>query len=217
MRRALFILVWLACASSFRSLGAVQSRAYGYDLQGREITRLAVDEQDNAQGPVVLFFLATDCPVSNRYVPEIQRLATQFAAKGVTFWLVYPNATETAEGVLRHNAAYGFTGTAYEHHVLLRPQPRLMALALATITPESAILVAQDANAKGDGLKPVYLGRIDDRYIDIGRERPQATRHDLEQAIEAVLNHRPVTPPGGAPVGCGIVTEAALQSGAGKP
>jgi len=37
-----------------------------------------------------------------------------------------------------------------------------------------------------------YRGRIDDRYADLGKERPKATEHDLEDAIKAVLTGKPV-------------------------
>ncbi len=90
----------------------------------------------------------------------------------------------------------------------MRPSSWFIAKAQATITPEAAVLIPA-----GSALHTVYAGRIDDRYVDIGKERPRATRHDLEDAVKAVLAHGPVTPPGGPPVGCGIVSQAAL----GKP
>ncbi len=172
---------------------------YGYDLQGKPVARLAAS---GAQA-VVLFFIATDCPISNRYAPEIDRLKKKFAGKPVVFWLVYPNATETMEGVLHHQAAFSLVGAT-----LVRPSPGFVAQTQATVTPEAAVLVPE-----GSGWRTVYAGRIDNRYVDIGRERPRATRHDLEDAVEAVLAHQPVVPAGGPPVGCGIVSEAAL----GKP
>jgi hypothetical protein len=179
---------------------------FGYDLQGKPVTRLG---PPGAQA-VVMLFLATDCPISNRYVPEIQRLQQEFAGRQVAFWIVYPNATETDSGVLHHQAAYGIGGAT-----LVRPGAGIMALAHPAVTPESVVLVP-DRAAK-EGFRAVYAGRIDDRYVSIGRERPQATRHDLEAAITAVLDHRAVAPPDGPPVGCGIVSEAALHSGAGQP
>ncbi len=204
MRRCIIIAVWLVCGGTFVSLaGARQIIPFGYDLQGKPIGELAAPKTQ----AVVLFFLATDCPISNRYVPEIQRLEKEFSGRGVVFWLVYPNATETVEGVVRHETGFGLSGAT-----LVRPTERLMALATATVTPEAVVTVAPPEA----GLKRVYVGRIDDRYLDIGKERPQATRHDLEVAIDAVLGGRSVPAPGGPPVGCGIVSEAVLQSGAGK-
>ena len=97
-----------------------------------------------------------------------------------------------------HEAAYGA-----EEHVILDPHHQFVALTHAKVTPESAVLVLEHGGA--ETLRTVYHGRIDDRYLEIGRERPAATQHDLERAIVDVLQHRFVRPPDGSAVGCGIV------------
>jgi hypothetical protein len=55
-------------------------------------------------------------------------------------------------------------------------------------------------------LREVYRGRIDDRYLSIGQERPQPQQHDLEAAISATLADKPVPQSGGPPIGCSIVS-----------
>ena len=72
----------------------------------------------------------------------------------------------------------------------------LVRRAGATITPEAAVF--------GAAPEPLYLGRIDDRYVDFGKARPEATRHDLEQALDAVLDGRPVPEPRTEAIGCFI-------------
>jgi hypothetical protein len=49
----------------------------------------------------------------------------------------------------------------------------------------------------------VYRGRIDDQYA-IGIHRPSPTRHDLVDALDAVLAGRPVAAPRTNAVGCKI-------------
>src|ERR1700733_7685494 len=56
------------------------------DLDGRPVTQLA----PAGSRAVVLFFAASDCPVSNRYIPEIQRLTRQFEPSGAGFGLFIP-------------------------------------------------------------------------------------------------------------------------------
>ncbi len=168
--------------------------AYGYDLNGQPITRLSTPGTE----AIVLFFIASDCPISNRYLPEMQRIESKFAAQHVVFWFVYPNVGETSEAIRRHEAAYGAEG-----HILLDPHHKLVAITHAKVTPESAVLVPEHGGT--ETLRTVYHGRIDDRYLEIGRERPAATQHDLERAIVDVLQHRFVQPPDGSAVGCGIV------------
>jgi hypothetical protein len=168
--------------------------AYGYNTNGQPVTRLATPGTE----AIVLFFIASDCPIANRYIPEIRGLEEKFAAQHVVFWYVYPNVGETPDGVRQHEAAYGA-----EKHVLLDPDHRLVGLAHAKLTPESAILVPERQGT--ETLRTVYHGRIDDRYIQFGQERPKATQHDLERAIGDVLQHRVVEQPNGPAVGCGII------------
>jgi len=162
------------------------------DLDGNAIDQLA----PASTRAVVLFFAASDCPISNRYIPEMQRMAGEFAPRGVRVWFVYPNPGDDAKVVRAHDSEYSIsTPTALD-----RAQT-LVQMAHVTITPEAAIFVPE-----GAGLREVYRGRIDDRYIAFGRERPRAQHHDLEDALRAVLAGQPALPPGGPPIGCSIVT-----------
>jgi len=162
------------------------------DLNGHPVDKLA----PAGARAVVLFFVASDCPISNRYIPEVQRLAKEVEPLGVRFWFVYPNPGDNASVVRAHDAEF-----AINPYTALDTKQTLVQMAHVTITPEAAVFVPESA-----GLHEVYRGRIDDRYLALGRERPQAVHHDLEEAIRAVLANKPVPQPGGPPIGCSIVT-----------
>jgi hypothetical protein len=166
--------------------------ALAVDLNGRPVTELA---PPGAQA-VVLFFAASDCPVSNRYIPEIERLTKQFEPLGVKVWFVYPNPGDNPNVVRAHDREYSITAST-----ALDNTQSLTRMAQVTTTPEAAVFVPRNG-----ALREVYRGRIDDRYLSLGTERPQATHHDLEEAIRAVLAGKLVPQPGGPPVGCSIVT-----------
>ena len=196
MRRSFFEILALVCISTAPLLCHAQrgSFVYGYNTNGQPVTRLAAPGTE----AIVLFFIASDCPISNRYIPEMQDLEAKFAAQHVVFWFVYPNVGETPESVRQHEVAYGA-----ERHVLLDPDHQTVSLAHAKLTPESAVLVPERQGT--ETLRAVYHGRIDDRYIQFGQERPKTTQHDLERAIGDVLQHRIVEQPNGPAVGCGII------------
>jgi len=40
--------------------------------------------------------------------------------------------------------------------------------------------------------RELYRGRLDNRYSDYGKERPAPTRRDLDDALAAILNGKPV-------------------------
>jgi AhpC/TSA family len=196
-RLSLLIGKWILCTVLILTLTTYARGAtdpYGYNLNGTPIDQLAVP----GTKAVILFFTATDCPISNRYIPEVQRLQKEFEQQGVTLWYVYPNAGETPFAVRQHEVAYGA-----EEHVLLDPHHRLVSFARARFTPEAAILVPNGADPQN--LRVVYRGRIDNRYIHLGVQRPKATQHDLEEAIADVLQNHTVHQPDGPPVGCSII------------
>ena len=139
----------------------------------------------------VLIFVSIDCPVSNRYAPEIKRIYDDFAPSGVRFRLVYPNPLDSDEAISRHVREYGYPmiGERDRGH-------KLAKTAGATITPEAAVF---DKNGR-----LVYLGRIDDRFVELGRERPAATQLDLRNALTAVLAGKAVSRLHTQAVGCFI-------------
>jgi hypothetical protein len=142
----------------------------------------------------VFYFASTDCPISNRYVPEIERLDREYAALGVRVWWVYPDSTDDEAAIAQHRKDFSIRGAVYPD----APESAV-ELAHVTVTPEAAVFVVE-----GGELREVYHGRIDDRYIAIGQERPRATRHELEMAITAALAGKAAPAPGGPAVGCAI-------------
>ena len=141
---------------------------------------------------IVFLFTSTDCPISNRYAPEVRRIADAFGSKGVAFRLVYPSPSEDARAIREHMTAYSYAGIA---DAVRDPKLALVKFAGATVTPEAVVVVAG---------KVVYRGRIDDRYVDLGRERPAPTRRDLFDALTAILDGKPVPLAKTQAVGCFI-------------
>ncbi len=188
----LSVLYFLLMAGMLLSVSALVfplSRA-AQEKTARHLDGTAADPFQEASGkPVVLVFVRTDCPVSNRYAPLIQQISAQYAGKA-GFWLVYLGKTASAEKIRQHETEFG-----YKLPALRDPQHALVARAQVQMTPEAAVFNAHH--------KLLYHGRIDNLYQDLGHARPAATTHELEDAIQAALNGK--TPPRNAPgVGCFI-------------
>jgi hypothetical protein len=177
MKNRLSIAILLLAGSGvffFSSYWPASTQAFSLDGQ-------SIDPFARAAAATTLIFVGTDCPISNRYAPEIQRLAARYNAEGVAFWLVYVDPDLERAEIRRHLSDFGHTITA-----LHDPEHALVKKAKAEVTPEAAVF-----DADGD---LVYRGRIDDRYIDFGKARPNARSRDLEQALQAVLaGRRPAT------------------------
>lgn len=123
----------------------------------------------------VLVFLATDCPIANGMAPELARIHADYSPESVQFYRVYADDLLTEEDINRHGKDYNLPFPAVHDANLA-----LVKRSGATISPEAAVY---------DKLgKRVYLGRINNRYEDLGKYRQAATVHDLRNALDAVLD-----------------------------
>jgi hypothetical protein len=157
------------------------------DLEGR-----AVDPLASGAGPTVLVFVSTVCPIANRYAPTLAQLGSEWSGTSVRAWLVYPDPDEDAAAIEAHRSAFDLDWPA-----LRDPAHRLVARAGVTVTPEAAVFApGEDA--------PAYRGRIDDRVIAYGNVRAEASRHDLRDAVAAVLDGRAPASPTAPAIGCYI-------------
>ena len=173
-------------AASFPAVVRSTEHALAEDLAGKGVDPFAI----SSGRVVVLLFVRTDCPISNRYAPLVQKLSEKFRGKA-NFWLVYPDAAETPAQIRAHDQEFRYSIPALRD---IRRQ--LVKRAQVTITPEAAVFDA--------GGKLLYHGRIDNRYVDFGRSRQAATTHELEDAVTAALAGKTVKLDHANAVGCYI-------------
>ncbi len=151
----------------------------------------------------VVYFLTHDCPISNRYVPEIGRICKKYAEKGLRCLTAYIDPTADEATVRRHRREYGISVAAIRDigH-------ELVDLAGATVTPEAAVF-------DGSG-RLAYRGRIDNLYASLGTPRRKPTEQDLRAALEEVLAGLLVSNPRTQAVGCFIPSLDLLGQGEPK-
>src|SRR5678816_3696929 len=95
-------------------------------------------------GPAnVLVFVASDCPVSNGYAPEIQRICRDYRAKGVACSLVYEDVAIDQARVRAHRDEYGYKDIA----AVTDGDRAIAERARATVTPQ-AVIVGPAGNVK---------------------------------------------------------------------
>jgi hypothetical protein len=173
-----FVAAMLVIGSAAASRGDDRQRVTVSDLDGRPVQPLA-SEPDAARA-VVFVFTRSDCPIANRYAPDLERLQRQAAAAGIDFWMVFVDPAESATDIREHLQRFAYSGRA-----LRDPRHDLARAAGATIAPEAAVFVRENGAPQ-----LVYRGRIDDRYQAAGRMRPAASTRDLEAVIHQVRDGR---------------------------
>ena len=157
------------------------------DVNGAKVSPL----EGKDRKATVLLFITNDCPISNSYAPEFNRICEAYKAKKIAFYLVYADLSLSAADAKQHSKEYGYTCPA-----LLDREHLLVKATGATLTPEAAVL--------GPDGKLLYRGRIDDRYVDFGKARTQPTVRDLRDALDAIVQGKPVSHPFTKALGCTI-------------
>lgn len=140
----------------------------------------------------VLFFITVDCPIANRFAPEIARIAKEYAPKGFAFVRVYAESTLSPADTIKHGKDFGLSAIPAvidaKHYLVKKIHPK--------VTPEAAIV--------GPDGRLLYRGRIDDSYMDHGRYNDPPTRRDLREALNDIFAGRAVRLKNMPAVGCDI-------------
>ena len=159
------------------------------DLDGRSIEPFAPKGKAS-----VLLFIQSDCPVSNSYAPEIQRICKAYASRGISCSLAYEDVKIDTAAVRKHmkDFAYTYSGVT----ATIDGSRALADRARATITPQAVVVDVRGTVR--------YRGRIDNFYASLGKPRQHVTEHDLTDALDAIVAGKPVPKPETEALGCFI-------------
>ncbi len=139
--------------------------------------------------PVVLVFMEIGCPISERYIPMLNRLYDQAKTLGVDFYgvLAHPSATWQEARAFREEFSINFP-ILWDSNLdlAIRLQP--------TVVPESFVINQLD--------EVIYYGRINDQYSAPGKFNPKGRSPDLKVAMEAVVAGNTLAAKNKKAVGC---------------
>src|SRR5262245_8917349 len=201
VRRFVRVSVLSFCLIAVLGAGSQAGDVRLRDLSGHDLRPFATGARAS-----VVFFVATDCPVSNAYAPEIQRVCREYEPRGVGCSLVYEDVdTTSAPQTLDAQVRTHLGEFKYESIPAAIDRDRMAAThARASITP-TAVVVDRSGAVR-------YRGRVDNLYAALGKTRQQVTSHDLRDALDAVLAGHPVPHPETEAVGCYITDPALLRT-----
>jgi len=148
-----------------------------------------------AHKAVVLFFVTIDCPIGNGYVPEMNRIREAYSERGVAVFAVQADPSVRDADVAKYAREYRYT-----FPLLLDPDQILVRHTGATVTPQAAILSPEG--------RVLYLGPIDNRVVDFGKSRPQATENYVRLILDATLHGAGITFYPQRSIGCSIPRKA---------
>lgn len=138
----------------------------------------------------VYVFLGENCPICQFHTLTLNNLYKKYNSKGVEFIGVFPNPESDSASIAVFEKEYQIP---FE---LKKDNGRaLMKKFAATITPQ-VFLVANDS--------VYYKGRINDAFETLGIKKSVIKSPDLENAIKAVLENKPITIKETEAIGCFI-------------
>jgi len=171
-------------------VGSAWAGSFEFSLKdAKGVTHTAAElSRDKA---TVFIFVATECPNSNSYAPVVARLYREYSPRGVAFFNVYSDPSDSGSTVRKHDSDYQTPFRA-----LLDPHQTLARETGARFTPEVVIVGPQG--------QQLYRGRIDNRFVEPGTTRYQPTENDLGDALGAIVEGKRVPHPVTRTIGCAI-------------
>ena len=155
-----------------------------HDFRGRAYAQSEVNTPTT-----IVAFLGTECPLAKLYAVRLNELARQFEGQ-LTILGINSNRQDSITEMAAFSRRHGL-----QYPMLKDVGAKLADQLGAQRTPEVFLL---DRNRR-----ICYRGRIDDQY-GVGYARNAPTRHDLQVALEELLDGKEVSMPRTEPVGCFI-------------
>ncbi len=149
---------------------------------------LASVEQHRA---TVFVFFSSECPISNSYMPLLSRLSSEFKSKDIDFYGVIADPDVASDQAKKFSTDYQFPSD-----ILMDSKQELASLLKAHITPE-AIVISRTGKIE-------YQGRIDDKYVALGKGRMMAKHNDLYDALVSISEGKKVKNSHTKVIGCWI-------------
>jgi thiol-disulfide isomerase/thioredoxin len=138
-----------------------------------------------------IYFISPECPLCQSYTLTINQLIKKYNGKAIDFIGVVPTKNFSMSDILNYKRIY-----KSNLNLVCDTGNKLVKKIGATITPEVFLV-----DSKG---VTIYSGRIDNWAYELGKKRTVITAHDLVDAIESVLNNKPVKIKKTKAVGCFI-------------
>ncbi len=191
MKRSLISIVFLLTLISAQSVKKgyeVGDKATDFKLKNVDGREVSLADYKNANGFIIIFDCNT-CPYSKAYNERIIRLNDHYSSKG--YPVIAINAND-GNGDSFDDMVRMAKKKNYKYPFLFDETQQVAKAYGATNTPHVFVLTKE--------LKVAYLGAIDDN----ARDAEAATKHYVEDAVNALMANKPVPVTKTKAIGCGI-------------
>lgn len=164
-----------ACASDVMRSKGPGDKVDEFTLKGIDGNTYDLGEALKNSDYVVVTFWSTECPWVQPYTERVNSISSEYSSKGVSFWGVNSNSTESLEDVKSHAG-----GKGYVFPMLKDDNNSVADMLGATRTPEVYVI---DKN----GII-LYHGSIDDN-----RDAAKVSTNHLRNALDEIIAGKEVS------------------------
>ncbi len=129
---------------------------------------------------IVLFVHGVGCPLVQKRIPELKHLRDHYQSEGFLFGMLNANSQDTREDIAREHAEFEF-----DMPVLIDDAQLVATMLGCRRTAEAFVINAADHTL-------AFRGPVDDR-LSYQKEKPEASRHYLADALDAMISGRPIS------------------------
>jgi len=145
-----------------------------------------IDPTANAASVIV--FLLPDCPASQNYTLTLNQFSEKYKSQRIVFYGMFPEFVKK-EDIIAFQKEYQVK------FPLLFDDHRALTNALHAHVAPGVFVLDQRSSV-------VYSGRIDDWMYAVGKKRTVITHHELQDALDAIVQGKKILIPKTQPVGC---------------
>jgi hypothetical protein len=128
---------------------------------------------------IALFVHGVGCPLVQKRLPELRRLRDEYQGKGILFGMLNANLQDDLEDIVEEAREFGI-----DMPVLVDTAQLVGGMLGLKRTAEMLLIRTGDKSL-------IYRGPIDDR-MSYQKEKPQAEKLYLAEALDALLSNKPV-------------------------
>lgn len=140
----------------------------------------------------VYIFLLDECKICREYGPELKKYSEKFQSDKIEFVGVFPNFSSKKENIEKYKSEFDLKFELKTDYF-----KKLSNKFGARVLPEVFVY-----DAITDSV--VYSGRIDDRYVSIGKRKRIIKNYELENALQSIVENQDIKINKTEAVGCFI-------------
>lgn len=183
-----FYLIFATLLLVFCLTSNAQTARTSFSLLNLENKSVTLSTSTGTEHTIIVLLLP-DCPACQSYSRTLNQLYKTYTKNSVRFYGIFPGAYNTLDEMKQFKKEYEIA------FPLLRDPDKILVKSLhATTVPEVFLI-----NKNGE---TVYSGRIDDWMYALGKKRSIITRHDLKDALNALLANKKIAVSKTVPIGC---------------